>query len=121
MAGPTPATTTIAEGTEVGGHLDWIIVYDGDVRAWTAYIWNGAGTRYDLYTVTNLIAPDTWYRVELEVDQAVAGHVELWLNGTSVASVSGDTSVSAGYAQLTLLNEAGGTVYFDDVKVSNVQ
>ena len=117
----TTATTTIAEGTDASGDLMWVIVYDAGRQGLDTYVWNGARTRFDLYSNTGVIAPNTWYTVELEMNEATSGQAEVWLNGTSIASDNADLSTSAAYTQLTLVNQSAGTIYFDDVKVANVQ
>jgi hypothetical protein len=99
----------------------WVIVYDAGRKGLDVYVWNGARTRYDLYSNQNVIAADTWYTLELEMNEVVAGHAEIWLNSTSIASVDGDLSTSEAYTQLTVMNQVAGTIYFDDVKVANVK
>jgi hypothetical protein len=121
IASPANATTTLAYGKDANGNTMWTIIYDAGRKGLDIYVWNGARTRYDLYSNQNLISPDTWYTVEIEMNEATSGHAEVWLNGTSIASVDGDLSTSTPYTQLTLINEATGTTYFDDVKVANVQ
>jgi hypothetical protein len=121
VASPATATSTLAQGKDANGNLMWAIVYDAGRQGLDVYVWNGARARYDLYSNGNVIAPDTWYTLEIEVNEVTAGHAEVWLNGTSIASVDGDLSTSTAYAQLILVNEVAGTNYFDDVKVANVQ
>jgi hypothetical protein len=109
VASPASSVTTLAEGFDQSGNLLWVVVYDSGRHGIDAYFWNGARTRYDLYSVTNLISPDTWYGLEIEDNEQSAGHAEMWLNGTSIASVNGDLSVTNGYSQLVMLNAATGT------------
>ncbi len=53
-----------------------------DGRDLDIYFWNGAGTRYDVYSNTNVMSANTWYSIEVETNQATSGHGEVWLNGT---------------------------------------
>ncbi|HEX6482166.1 MAG TPA: hypothetical protein VF043_25260, partial [Ktedonobacteraceae bacterium] len=81
--------------------------------------WNGARTRYDIYSNTNVLSANTWYSIEVQANETTSGHGEVWLNGTSIGAVNGDLSVTQGYARLFLYDEAVGTAYYDDVKVAN--
>jgi P pilus assembly chaperone PapD len=120
VASPASATTTIAQGRDQDGNLLWVVVYDAGRHGIDAYFWNGARARYDLYSNTNIVTPDTWYGLEVQSNEQTSGRGEIWLNGTSLGHVDGDLSVTQGYAQLTLMNEVAGTIFFDDVKISNV-
>ncbi|HEY7834946.1 MAG TPA: choice-of-anchor D domain-containing protein, partial [Ktedonobacterales bacterium] len=113
-------TTVLATGTDgVGGNNLWTVIYDQGRAGLDIYLWNGARTRYDLYSNTNIVQPNTWYDVEVQFNEATAGTAQIWLNGVSVAAQSGDLSAAAPYSRLFLNNQATGTVYYDDVKVSN--
>ncbi|MBV9615868.1 MAG: choice-of-anchor D domain-containing protein, partial [Ktedonobacteraceae bacterium] len=109
--------TLIALGQDSSGHNQWIIYYDNGRL--DIYFWNGAGTRYDLYSNPNVVSANTWYSIEVETNQATNGHGEVWLNGTSIGAFDGDLSQSQSYGKLVLDNEVTGTAYFDDVVVSN--
>jgi Abnormal spindle-like microcephaly-assoc'd, ASPM-SPD-2-Hydin len=119
VASPANSVSTLAQGFDQSGNLLWVVVYDSSRHGIDGYFWNGARTRFDLYSVTNIVSPDTWYGLEIEDNEQSTGHAEIWLNGASIASVNGDLSVTNGYSQLTLLNAATGTTYFDDVIISN--
>ena len=112
-------TTLIALGQDGSGHNQWIMYYDSGRQGLDTYFWNEAGTRYDVYSNANLLSSNTWYSIEVEMNQATSGHGEVWLNGTSVGSFDGDLSQTASYGKLAVNNEATGTAYFDDVVVSN--
>ena len=99
----------------------WVIYYDASRQGLDIYVWNGARVRYDLYSNQGAISANTWYTVELEMNETTSGQAEVWLNGTAIATVNGDLSSSAAYTNLTLVNQSIGTIYFDDVKVANVQ
>ncbi len=121
IAGPTAQTTEIAAGTDTSGDLMWVMFYDSARQGLDVYAWNGNRTRYDLYSNVDAIAVDTWYTVELEMNESTSGHAEVWLNGVSIASADGDLSTNNAYAQLTLMNQVSGTLYFDDAKVANTK
>jgi hypothetical protein len=76
--------------------------------------------RQDLYPAGNLIATNTWYCAEVQVNAATSGHAEIWLNGTSVGSVNADLSAAQPYSRLILWNNAAvGTISMDDIRVAN--
>jgi hypothetical protein len=93
--------------------------YNDGRKGLDIYFWNGARARYDLYSPMNVIAADTWYCAEVRASQVAAGHGEVWLNGTSLGTVNGDLSVTDAYSRLYLWNIATGTIYLDDIRVSN--
>ena len=119
IAGTASSTSELAEGLDQNGNVVWVIYYDANRKGIDGYFWNGARTRFDLYSSTNQISPDTWYGLEIEDNEQTSGQAEIWLNGTSIAQTNGDLSATDGYSQLTLLNDAPGTTYFDDVIISN--
>ncbi|HET8910464.1 MAG TPA: choice-of-anchor D domain-containing protein [Ktedonobacteraceae bacterium] len=112
-------TALIALGQDSGGHNQWIMYYDSGRQGLDIYFWNGAGTRYDVYSSTNILSANTWYAIEVETNQATSGHGEVWVNGTSIGSFNGDLTQTNSYGKLTLNNDATGTDYFDDVAVAN--
>lgn len=114
-------TSLIAAGQDANSKNVWIIYYDAGRQGLDIYFWNGAGTRFDLYSNTNLISANTWYNVEVQDTESSTGHGEVWLNGTSVAAFDGDLSTSTPLAQLVLFYEAVGTIYFDDVAVTGTK
>jgi len=113
LSGPT----LIALGQDTSGHNQWIMYYDGGRL--DIYFWNSAGTRYDIYTNSNVVSANTWYSLEIESNQTASGHGEVWLNGTSIGAFDGNLVQSQNYGTLILDNEVTGTAYFDDVVVSN--
>ena len=119
QVGSGMATSTIAAGRDSANNMLWVIVYDASRQGLDVYFWNGARTRFDLYSNTGLIAPNTWYAIEIQANEATTGHGQIWLNGTSVGTVDGDLSAANPYATLQLWNEVTGTIYFDDVAVRN--
>ncbi|HET9999315.1 MAG TPA: N,N-dimethylformamidase beta subunit family domain-containing protein [Ktedonobacteraceae bacterium] len=111
-------TTPIAFAQDSGNHLRWLIYYDAGRQGLDIYFWNGAGQRFDLYSNTNVLSPNTWYSIEVEANETTSGHGEVWLNGTSIGAFDGDLSTTQTYSKLVLDNEAIGSAYFDDVQVS---
>jgi hypothetical protein len=54
------------------------------------------------------------------MDESLNGQAQLWLDGASIGSVSGDLSTPNPFDRLYLWNQPdAGTVWFDDVKVAN--
>jgi len=110
----------LAQAKDVNGQSRWEIDYDAGRSSLDVYFWNGAGSRTDLYGAANLIAANTWYCAEVQANEASAGTGQVWLNGTSMGSVSADLSATTPYSQLFLWNNAAvGTVYMDDARVTN--
>lgn len=76
--------------------------------------------------VTGRLAPrDQWFCIQLHVTAGVAGAVELALNETGIATMSGiDTIPTGGYRTLGIgmlfmpKDQAAGTIYFDDLVAS---
>src|SRR5450755_2888633 len=83
------------------------------------YFWNGANTITSVFSPSNVLSANTWYSLEIQDTQTTSGHGEVWLNGSSVGAFDGDLSTSNPYARLMLYDSAAGTLYLDDVKVSN--
>jgi hypothetical protein len=111
-------TTTLATGEDLQGNTRWAIVYDASRHGLDTYLFNGARQRYDLYSNVNLITTSGWYSVELEDNEAAAGHGEVWLNGSSIARVDGDLSATDPFGRLFLWNDAASvSVYYDAVTV----
>ena len=114
------ASIVLAQARDANGNSLWEVDYDVSRHGLDSYFWNGARTRYDLYSATNLLAADQWYCAEVQSTETTTGTGQLWLNGTSLGTVSGDLSTAAVYAQLYLWNNAAvGTAYMDDVIVSS--
>ncbi|MEO8972891.1 MAG: N,N-dimethylformamidase beta subunit family domain-containing protein [Ktedonobacteraceae bacterium] len=112
-------TTPIAMAQDANSANQWLMYYDAGRHGLDIYFWNGARTRYDLYSNTNLLSSDTWYNIEVQDNEVTAGHGEVWVNGTSIGNFDGDLSATSPYYKLVLYSESVGTAYFDDVKVSN--
>ena len=112
-------TTLIALGQDASGHNHWVVYYDSARQGIDVYFWNGAGTRYDLYSSTNVLSTNTWYSVEIEANETTSGGGQVWLNGNSVASFTGDLSQTQGYSSLVLTNQSTGSIYFDDAAIAN--
>jgi hypothetical protein len=117
----TVSIAPLAQGRNANGTNVWEIDYDAGSKGLDIYVWNGAGARTDLYTSANLISASRWYCAELQDSETSTGSAQVWLNGTSVASVSNvDLSTATPYSQLYLWNQTpSSTVYLDDVVVSN--
>jgi hypothetical protein len=112
-------TSTLATGTNANGQNTFALVFDAGRNGLDGYFWNGAGTRFDLYTNTNVLTANTWYSIEIGFNESASGSATIYINGTSVATASGDMSNLAPYGRLYLWNEATGTIYYDDVEVTN--
>jgi hypothetical protein len=112
-------TTPIALGRDINNNIVWLIYYDASRQGLDIYFWNGARTRFDLYSNVNVLSSDTWYSIEVQDNETTSGQGQVWLNGTSIGTVTGDLSVTNPYSTLVLYDEAVGTAYFDDVKVAS--
>jgi len=112
-------TTPIAMGQDASNTNLWLIYYDAGRHGLDVFFWNGARARYDLYSNTNVLNPDTWYSIQLQDNETTSGHGEVWLSGTSIGGFDGDLSATNPYYKLVLYSEAAGTAYFDDVLVTN--
>jgi hypothetical protein len=111
---------SLASATDVNGNNMWAVVYDAGSHGLDVYFWNGSRTRFDFYTNANLIAANTWYSLEIELNEATAGAGNVWLNGTSLGGVTGNLSATNNLSRIYLWNDASSTTtYFDDVIVSN--
>src|SRR5438876_137522 len=102
-----------------GGNV-WEIDYNANRHGLDVYFWSTNGGIYSIFSPNNALSPNTWYGIEVQDYQTTAGHAQAWLNGTSLGSVDADLSTSAPYARLMLYDSAPGTIYLDDVAVSNV-
>ena len=97
IASPASATTTLAEGLDQNGAVLWLVVYDAGRHGIDAYFWNGGRARATTFIVkVNVVAPDTWYGLEVEDNEQSTGHAEIWLDGTSLDAINGDLSDSLG-------------------------
>lgn len=112
-------STPIAFGRDSNNNNLWEVDYDSNRNGLDVYFWNGAHTRYDLYSSTNVLNANTWYSIEVQANETTSGHAEVWLNGSSIGAVDNDLSVTQGYAKLMLYSEGVGTAYFDDVAITN--
>ncbi|HSS11286.1 MAG TPA: choice-of-anchor D domain-containing protein, partial [Acidimicrobiales bacterium] len=116
LSGPT----VLAQGRDLNGNNVWEVDYDSASKGLDIYFWNGARVRSDLYSPANLILANSWYCAEVQANETAAGHGQVWLNGTSVAQVNTDLSVTNGYSRLLLWNNpAAGTVFVDDIQVAS--
>jgi len=102
-----------------GGNV-WEVDYNQRRQGLDFYFWNANGNVYSIFSPSNVLNPDTWYGIELQDSQASEGHAQVWLNGTSIGLVDDvDLSTSTPYARLLFYDSAPGTMYLDDVAVSN--
>jgi centrosomal CEP192-like protein/HYDIN/CFA65/VesB family protein/ASPM-SPD-2-Hydin domain-containing protein len=114
------SSATVATATDSSGNNLWAVIYDAGSHGLDIYFWNGARTRFDFYTSANLVQANTWYALEIELNQATSGKANVWLNGTALGGVTGDLSATNALSRLYLWNDAPSTTtYFDDVIVSN--
>ncbi|MBV9258024.1 MAG: choice-of-anchor D domain-containing protein, partial [Ktedonobacteraceae bacterium] len=112
--------TPIAIAHNARGGNAWEVDLDMFRHGLDIFFWSNGYTVYHVFSPFNSINTNTWYSVEIQDMQVKNGHGEVWLNGSSVGSVNGDLSTAQPYASLMLFNSAFGTLYFDDVRVSNV-
>ena len=101
-----------------GGNT-WEVDYNAGRHGLDFYFWNGSGGSYTIFSPNNALNPDTWYSIEIQDYQTTTGHAQAWLNGTSLGTVDADLSTSTPYARLMFYDSAPGTIYLDDVAVSN--
>ncbi len=113
-------TSTLAVATDSSGNNRWAAIYDGGSHGVDTYFWNGAGTRFEYDSPSNLISSNTWYGLQVQLNEATSGAGNIWLNGTQLGGVTGNLSASTPINALTLWNEGPGTtIDFDDVIVSD--
>ena len=113
-------STVLAQGRDVNGNNMWEVDYDAGSKGLDLYFWNGARTRTNLVSSSNLIVGGSWYCAEVQLNQATAGHAQVWLNGASIASTDTDLSATNAYSRMLLwLNGPAGTVNLDDVQVGS--
>jgi hypothetical protein len=110
--------TDIALGRNNNGNNAWEIVYNANTKALDTFIWGNGGQVYTLSSPANGIQADTWYSVEIGLNQATSGHAELWLNGTSAGSINNDLSTTNPFSRLMILNSSTNRLYVDDINVS---
>jgi len=101
-----------------GGNV-WEVDYNANRHGLDVYFWNASGAVYAVFSPNNALSANTWYSIEVQDYQTTTGHAQAWLNGTSIGSVDADLSMAAPYARLMLFDSAPGTIYLDDVTVSN--
>jgi hypothetical protein len=96
------------------------IIYDPIMHGLEAYFWNENLDRLELDAANGQIFPGSWHCIQLYMDESLNGQAQLWLDGASIGSVSGDLSTPNPFDRLYLWNQPdAGTVWFDDVKVAN--
>ena len=117
--GDATNTSTLATGTDANGVNLWAAVYDASRAGLDVFFWNGARTRFDLYSNTNIMQPNTWYSVEIQDSEAAAGAAQVWLDGVSLGTITGDLSAANAYSRLFLWNDGPGTLYYDNVRVAS--
>ena len=98
----------------------WVIMYNPVAKGLEAYFFNENLDRLDLFAATGQVETGAWHCAELYLDERVNGRAELWLDGTSVGSVTGDLGTPSPYSRVYLWNQpSAGTVWFDDVVVGD--
>ena len=98
----------------------WVISYNPVTKGLEGYFFDEALERLDLYAASGQVLTGQWHCAELYLDERVDGGAELWLDGVSVGSVSGDLGTPSPYDRVYLWNQAAaGSVWFDDVKVAS--
>ncbi len=98
----------------------FVIDYNPATKGLEGYFFNENLDRLDMSAAVGRVLTGRWYCAELYLDESANGHAQLWLDGVSVGSVSGDLSTPGLYSRFYLWNQAGaGTVWFDDVEVAD--
>ena len=98
----------------------WVITYNPVTQGLEGYFFNEALDRLDLFAGSGQVSTGQWHCVELYLDEQVAGRADLWLDGASVGSVTGDLGTPSPYDRVYLWNQpAAGSVWFDDVRVAS--
>ena len=98
----------------------WVITWNPVTKGLEGYFFNEALERLDLYGTSGQVLTGMWHCAELYLDERVNGGAELWVDGVSVGSVSGDLSTPSPFDRIYLWNQpAAGSVWFDDVRVAN--
>jgi hypothetical protein len=113
--------TDIAIARNDYGTNAWELAYNPNSQAIDIYIWGAGNQIYILSTPTRSIQADTWYNLEVFVNQATSGQGEVWLDGTSIGSVNQDLSAANPYSRLMFYNASPSTVYIDDVNVASTR
>ena len=115
------SSTQLAIARNANGSNTFEVDYNAGRHGLDFYFWNGSGKVYSIFSPNSAISPDTWYEVELQDDESSLGSAQAWINGTSLGLEDDvDLSTSTPYARLMFYNSAPGTIYLDDVAVSNV-
>jgi hypothetical protein len=97
----------------------FVISYNPVTHGLEGYFFNEALERLDMYAASGQVFPGQWHCAELYLDEQVDGGAELWLDGVSVGSVTGDLGTPSPYDRFYLWNQAAaGSVWFDDVRVA---
>jgi len=112
--------TELVVGRNGNGNNVFEVDFDYNRHGLDIYFWNSSGGVYSIFSPNNALSPDTWYSIEVQDYQISNGHAQVWINGSSIGSVDADLSSANPYAGLMLFDSAPGTIYIDDVKVSNV-
>jgi hypothetical protein len=114
------AGTMLAIARNANGGNTWEMDYDPNRKGLDVYFWNSSGGTYSLFSPSNSIVANTWYSVEIQDTQTASGEAQVWLNGNSIGFINADLSNANPLARLLLFDSAPGTVYFDDLVISNV-
>ncbi len=108
-------TVSAAASADLNAGLE--ILTDGSLRA------EGDGGITLGTSAVGLIVPNVWHYVELQVSRAVApsGVFKVYVNGTLVLDVTGDTqeSTASGAFHIGAVGTADALHYFDDVYISS--
>lgn len=113
------SSTLLAMGYHNGNGSAWEATYNQFFQGFEIYFWNGAGQIYGFTTPNNSIDINTWYCVEVYLNQTTTGRAEVWINGQSVGTLNEDLSTANPYSRMMLFNDGITTVYYDDIIVSD--
>ena len=98
----------------------WVINYNPLTKGLDGFFFNENLDRLEMYVASGQVQTGEWHCAELYLDEQVNGRAELWLDGASVGSVTGDLGTPSPYSRVLLWNQPGaGTVWFDDVEVGD--
>lgn len=113
------SSTLLMMARHNGNSSTWEADYNQNFHGIEIYFWNGANQVYGIYTGHDAISVNTWYCVEVYLNQTTSGHAEVWLNGQSIGTVDANLSTPNPLSRLLLYNDNVQTVYYDDIAVSD--
>jgi Abnormal spindle-like microcephaly-assoc'd, ASPM-SPD-2-Hydin len=117
--------SSVTSGTQLaiarnanGGNI-WELDYNAARHGLDVYFWNATNGVLTISSPSNVLSPNTWYSIEVQDTESVNGQAQVWLNGTSIGTTTGDLSTANPYARLMLFDSSPGKMYLDDVQVAS--